>query len=409
MSDAHKLMERIEALANISEEPHQLTRTFASQAMRQANELVGSWMRGAGMEIRIDAAGNLIGRYSGKTTDVKTLLIGSHLDTVCNAGKFDGSLGVLLGIACVEALQKTNERLPFAIEVIGFSDEEGVRYQTTYLGSRALTGDLSAEDLKRIDANGITMADALRKFGTDPTNLADAKGNPDSLLGYIEAHIEQGPVLENENLAVGVVTGIAGQSRIKVRFTGRAGHAGTTPMSLREDALCAAAVFILAVETHASRVEGLVGTVGRIENTPNASNVIPGEVTLTLDVRHQDDDTRIAAVKFLQQCAEKIATTRKVSVDWQSVQETKSVACSTKLTEALRSSVEKHQGDSIELSSGAGHDAAVMARITPSAMLFIRCKGGISHHPDESATTEDIAVALNVMNDFLQSLAQQHA
>ena len=408
MNAARKIMRRIEALAKISDEPGKITRTFASAAMRRSNELAAKWMREAGMTPRVDAMGNLIGHYPGSKPDAKVLLLGSHLDTVRNAGKFDGPLGVILAIACVEDLHRQKIKLPFAIEVIGFSDEEGVRYQTTYLGSKAIAGRIGVRDLKRNDANGISVADALRSFGCNPAELKLARMNPQKLLGYVEAHIEQGPVLEKEDLAVGIVTGIAGQSRVCASFIGRAGHAGTVPMKLRRDALCAAAEFVLAVESLARNTKGLVATVGEICAEPGASNVIPGKIRLTLDVRHASDSIRRRALRRLKQAAMKIAGRRKLKLDLEDVHEAAAVVCSKKLSAQLALCVKRHQKRILELPSGAGHDAAVMAKITPVAMLFIQCKGGVSHHPDESARTEDIQVALDVLSDFLLRLAKTH-
>jgi allantoate deiminase len=407
MSAARKIMQRIEALAKVSEEPDKLTRTFASSAMRRANEVVGKWMREAGMKTRVDAIGNLIGHYAGEKSNAKILLLGSHLDTVRNAGKFDGPLGVILAIACVEHLRRQKIRLPFAIEIIGFADEEGVRYQTAYLGSKVLAGGFNQKDLSRKDADGISMADAIKHFGGDPAKIKSAKLNPKKLLGYVEAHIEQGPALEGKNLAVGVVSTIAGQSRFKIVFAGHAGHAGTTPMNMRKDALCTAAELILAVENFARKKSGLVATIGQIHAEPGASNVIPGRVNLTLDVRHQKDSVRRATYAALQKIAWKTVVARKIKLSWQLVQETASVPCAPKLSGLLKRAVKKLQSRVIELPSGAGHDMAVMGKITPAAMLFIRCKNGISHHPDESVKTEDVRIALEVMNDFLQSLAEK--
>jgi len=405
---AATIMERIATLGRISDEAGRLTRTFCSPAMRRSNRLVASWMRAAGMEVREDEIGNLIGLYRGATRPSKILLLGSHLDTVRNAGKFDGPLGVILAIACVEHLRRNQLRLPFAIEVCGFADEEGVRYQSACLGSRAVAGLLANTDLRRKDAGGVSMADAIRRFGGQPARLKLARFDADRLLGYIEAHIEQGPVLEERKVAVGIVTAIAGQSRFQLTFTGRAGHAGTTPMRSRCDALCAAAKFILAVEDYAARKAGLVATVGQIQAEPNASNVIPGTVTLTLDVRHQTDSTRRAAGAQFQKLARQIAVAREVKVSSQLVQQTPSVGCSPKLSGLLERAAKMHQPQIVRLPSGAGHDAAILARITPAAMLFIRCKGGISHHPDESATRQDVQVALAVLNDFLRLLASEH-
>jgi allantoate deiminase len=405
---AGTVMERIEALARISEELGKLTRTFCSPAMRQANKLVGSWMREAGMTVSEDAIGNLIGRYPSRGEGGKTFLLGSHLDTVRDAGKFDGPLGVLIAIACVQQLHQSQVQLPFSIEVIGFADEEGVRYQTTYLGSKVLAGKFNEHDLKRIDVQDVSMADAIKNFGGDPEKLQAARRDPQKLLGYAEVHIEQGPVLEKKYQPVGVVSAIAGQTRIKARFTGRAGHAGTTPMNLRQDALAAAAEFILAVESSARAQAGLVATVGQIETKPGASNVIPGEVNLSVDVRHQLDDTRTMAVAHLQDLAHQIGGKRSVTTDWEVVHEAPSVPCSRDLSDLLSKAARQHLVEVTELPSGAGHDAAMMGDITPVAMLFVRCKGGISHHPDESVEMDDVRVAIAVMNDFLLSLGNRN-
>ena len=405
---ARVVMERIEALGRISEDSDRLTRTFCSPAMRQANDLVAGWMRAAGMTVSEDAIGNLLGRYPGQDERAKTFLLGSHLDTVRDAGKFDGPLGVLTAIACVQHLHEQKIRLPFALEVIGFADEEGVRYQTTYLGSKALAGTFQEADLKRFDARGFTMSEVIRAFGGQPENIKSARRDPQQLLGYAEVHIEQGPVLEKKYQPVGVVSAIAGQTRIKVRFGGQAGHAGTTPMTMRRDALAAAAHFIVAVEACAGECPGLVATVGQIEARPGASNVIPGEVILSVDVRHALDNLRQDASAQLQEIANTIGERREITVDWEVVHDVASIPCSRELSLLLAKAARQHLMEVTELPSGAGHDAAVMGDITPMAMLFVRCKGGLSHHPDESVTVEDIAVAIAVMNDFLQLLANQH-
>jgi allantoate deiminase len=409
MDKARKIMRRCEALGKISEEAGQLTRTFASPAMRRANELVARWMREAGMKTRTDAIGNLIGHYEGLKPDAKTLLLGSHLDTVRNAGKFDGPLGVLLAIACVEDLHQKKVRLPFAIEVIGFCDEEGVRYQVPYLGSKTLAGIFNPKDLARKDADGISMAESIKNFGGEPGKLKAARRDSRRLLGYLEAHIEQGPVLEQKKLAVGVVSAIAGQTRSRVTFIGRAGHAGTTPMNLRKDALCAAAEMVLAVENFARKKPGLVATVGEISARPGASNIIPGNVSLSLDVRHAEDSVRQSATVALAGKFWQIGTQRKLKGDFTIVHETAAVNCSPQLSALLGEAVKRRQKGLIQIPSGAGHDAAVMAGITPAAMLFVRCRGGISHHPDESVKAADVQTAFCVMADFLQLLAASDA
>ncbi|HZQ47625.1 MAG TPA: M20 family metallo-hydrolase, partial [Verrucomicrobiae bacterium] len=310
-------------------------------------------------------------------------------------------------IACVQQLHEQKIRLPFAVEVIAFADEEGVRYRTTFLGSRALTGALTAQDLKQVDAKGIAMADAIRTFGGNPDKLESAKRDPQQLLGYAEIHIEQGPVLEKNYQPVGVVSAIAGQTRIKARFVGQAGHAGTTPMALRRDALVAAAQFILAVEACTRDYPGLVATVGQIEAQPGVTNVIPGEVTLSVDVRHQSDSTRGTACGRLQEIASQIGQKRGIEAVWEVVHDIPSVPCSRELSGMLAKAARQHLLKVTELPSGAGHDAAVMGDITPVAMLFVRCKDGISHHPDESVTAEDVGVAITVMNEFLGLVANQ--
>jgi allantoate deiminase len=307
----------------------------------------------------------------------------------------------------VEQMRRRRTRLPFALEVIGFADEEGVRYQSTYLGSRVVAGTFDAADLRRQDADGVTMEQAIRRFGGQPARLKHARLDHNRLLGYAEAHIEQGPILEGENLAVGVVTAISGQARLRFRFNGQAGHAGTTPMRSRRDALCAAAEFILAVERHARRRTGLVATVGLIHVEPNASNVIPGAVTVSLDVRHPSNRIRRTAVARICDAAQELCIARKMNLAVEVIRATPSVPCSRRLSALLRRAAGKHQARVIGLPSGAGHDAAVLAEITPTAMLFIRCKGGISHHPAEEVRLQDVRVALGVLNDFLLLLASE--
>ena len=404
---AQTVMKRIEELGRVSEEPDRLTRTFCSPAMRKANDLVGSWMRDAGMTVSEDNIGNLIGRYAGSHDRAKTFMLGSHLDTVRGAGKFDGPLGVLIAIACVQHLHEEKARLPFAVEVVGFADEEGVRYQTTYLGSKVMAGTFNEKELKKLDARGVSMADAIRAFGGNPDKLPDSRRDPQQLLGYAEVHIEQGPVLERNYQPVGVVSAIAGQARIKVRFAGQSGHAGTTPMILRHDALAAAAQFIVGVETATRLYADLLATVGQIDARPGVSNVIPGEVILTLDVRHQADSIRSAACARLHETANHAGEARGVAVDWEVVHDAPSVPCSQELSAMLARAARQHLVGVTELVSGAGHDASIMGDITPAAMLFVRCKGGISHHPEESVTEQDAEVAIAVMSDFLRLLANQ--
>jgi hydantoinase/carbamoylase family amidase len=405
-------MSRAAELATCTERPGELTRTFCSPAMHSAQQMVGDWFTAAGLQCRLDAATNLIGRFAAAQpahVRPRTLIIGSHLDTVVNAGRYDGALGVLMGLALVELMAETGLDLPFAIEVIGFCEEEGVRYQTPYIGSRALVGDLTAELLARPDEAGVAMNEALRGFGGSPDRLAEAVLDPASVVAYIEPHIEQGPVLERLELPLGVVRGIAGQTRARFVLTGTAGHAGTVPMDGRRDALAAAAQLVLEVERIGRSQPGLVATVGHLLVAPNAANVIPGRVTLRLDLRHLDDPIRRAAFQEIQERAAAVAAQRSIEcrLDWSEDQP--AVACDPALVAAIGQCVADAGWQSHEMASGAGHDAVILARRVPVAMLFLRCKGGISHHPDESVTTEDVAAGLDVLVRLVGRLAAAEA
>ena len=406
-ASARTVMERCEILASYSEEPDRLTRRFATKAMQQVNETVMAWMHTAGMTVEQDNIGNLIGRYKASQEGAKTLLLGSHLDTVRDAGKYDGPLGVMVSLACVERLHARQKRLPFAIEVLAFADEEGLRYNSACIGSKFMAGTLDPEALHLTDTDGITMTDAIRSFGGDPNpdTLQIARWSHDELLGYCEVHIEQGPVLEARNLPVGVVSAISGQNRISVSFTGEAGHAGTVPMSLRHDALCAAAEFVLAVETLARSLPDVVATVGQVIVQPGASNVIPGKVVLSLDVRHQDNTVRELASEQLEELAREICDTRDVSLGWQLLQEHRTIPCAPGFTRLLEQAIEEMGFPLLSLPSGAGHDAVTLSELTNIAMLFVRCRSGISHNPAESVTDEDVEVALNVLERFVLVLS----
>jgi allantoate deiminase len=406
MGDAARtVLARCDALGAVSEEPDRLTRRYGTPPMRRVNELVGEWMRAAGMATRRDQIGNVIGRYEGVVGARRTLLLGSHLDTVRDAGKYDGPLGVLVALAAVEHLHTRGARLPFAIEVIGFADEEGLRFHSAYLGSRALAGTLGAADLGLADAEGMTLAEAIRDFDGDPEALADDRRARADLLGYCEVHIEQGPVLEARGLPLGIVSAIQGQSRAEVAFAGMAGHAGTVPMELRHDALAAAAEFIAAVEAHARITVGMVATVGQIAVEPGASNVIPGRCRLSLDVRHPEDATRAAAWAELRARAEVIAARRGMELAWRELLGQPAVRCDPRLTGLLARAMEDLGEPVVSLPSGAGHDAAIMADLAPMAMLFVRCAGGISHHPAEAVSSADAAAALAALAGFLGLLA----
>ncbi len=406
---AKQLARRLDELGCVTDEPGKLTRTFLSPAMRRASALVDWWMRHAGLRTRVDAVGNLIGRREGPRPGAPTLVLGSHLDTVRDAGKFDGALGVLLPLAALAELRRRAAPMPFAVEVVGFSEEEGVRFASAYLGSKGYTGQLRAADLKLRDAKGVSVREALEKFNRGQFAPPKPAHRRSELLGYVEVHIEQGPVLEDKKLAVGVVSGIAGQTRGRLTFRGEAGHAGTTPMALRRDALAGAAEFVSFAETLARATEPLVTTVGTLAVAPGAPNVIPGEVVLSLDVRHPRDTSRRAAIELVLDAAKKIARHRKLEFAWETTQDNGAVACSPELTAVLEKSVRAVQRRSLSLVSGAGHDAVVMSQLTPIAMLFVRCRDGLSHHPDEFASPADLEVALRVIVDFLERLAKEAA
>jgi allantoate deiminase len=364
---------------------------------------VAGWMEEAGMSVRQDAICNLIGRYAGTGASTCTLILGSHLDSVRDAGKFDGPLGVLTALACVERLHRSGRRLPFAVEVIAFTDEEGLRFHTSYLGSSAIAGTFNQAWLDVRDADGITVAQAIRQASGDPDAIEACRYRSEDLLGYCEVHIEQGPVLESLDLPVGVVSVIAGQNRANITFKGMSGHAGTVPMRLRHDALCAAAEFILVVEHQANKHDGMVATVGQVTIHPGAGNVIPGRVALSLDVRHQDDTSRRDAYRVLQEEAQAIADRRGVALEWEPVQEAPSTPCAPMLVDGLAAAIESLGYPVQRLSSGAGHDGVPLSHLTEIAMLFVRCKGGISHNPAESVTVADVAVAIEVLSRFLES------
>lgn len=403
---AGEVMERCDQAALFSEHPSQITRTFCSSAMAGCHSAMRSWMKQAGMHCRMDAAGNLIGRWEGEgRTTAPVLMIGSHLDTVPNGGRYDGILGVLLAVALVKALGQCSQRLPFAIEIVGFSEEEGVRYAVPYLGSSAMTGVLDKSLLDRRDGEGITLAEALHAFGGLPESLDTAAIDAAGVVAFLEPHIEQGPVLQEKGLALGCVSAIAGQTRLEVRFEGAAGHAGTTPMHLRRDAVTASAEWILDVERAGRATSGMVATVGVVEVTPNVANVIPGEARLRLDLRHAEDAVREKAIEELLQRGREIAARRRLSFEWTTRSVQKATAMDNALTAVLQQSLEDAGVHPLKLTSGAGHDSAVMAAHVPTAMLFIRCRDGVSHHPDESVEVGDVALALTAMWHFVQRLA----
>jgi allantoate deiminase len=370
--------------------------------MRDCHQEIAAWLAPLGVEVKIDAAGNLRGFYPGAESKAPRLLLGSHLDTVPSAGAYDGVLGVLLAVALLESLN--GRRLPFGIEILGFSEEEGVRYGTPFIGSRALTGRLDDELLDRQDAQGVSVRDAIEEFGLNPREIPlAALGN--DILGYLEFHIEQGPVLETLKRPLGVVEAIAGQSRLELIFVGRANHAGTTPMHLRYDAVAGAAEWITAVEREANRVPGLVATVGKIDAEPGATNVIAGKARLTLDVRHGLDQVRSRTVETLLREAEEIAKRRGLSVSQNILVSQPAVAMNAFLINEIEQAIRTTGCEPHRMVSGAGHDAMILAEKVPAAMIFLRTSGGISHDPAESVAIEDVAKAIECGLHLLDQLA----
>ena len=401
---AQRAIAECRRIAGMSEEVGGTTRRFLTPPVREVHALLHGRMEAIGMNVSVDAAGNLRGRWHPPAGRSKRLIIGSHIDTVPNAGAFDGILGVTLALECAEIAQEL--KLPLTIEIIAFSEEEGVRFGVPFIGSRAVAGRFDVALLKLKDAGGVTLDDAIRAFGLAPGGIEKAAIDEDA-LGFLEVHIEQGPVLEAEGLQVAAVTAIVGQTRHILTWTGHANHAGTTPMHLRRDALAGAAEWIVAVESLAQRTDGLVATVGHVDVEPNAGNVIAGAVRVSLDVRHADDAARKSAVDTLLAQAEAIAARRGLALQCARQMDQPAVPMDERLTAFLAEATEAAGLPVKLMPSGAGHDAMVMASRVPTAMLFLRSPGGLSHHPDETVLEEDVAAALGVCRKFLERLAAE--
>jgi len=398
-----EILSRCDALAAISEDPGRLTRTYLTPQHRAAGELIAAWMRAAGMEAHFDALGNVVGRYVAADPQAPVLVTGSHMDSVVDAGRYDGIFGILSPIACVADLQARGRRLPYTLEVVAFGDEEGVRFGVSMLGSRALAGSFDMSALERRDANGVSMREALVAFGGDPATIPALAR--DGVVAYVEAHIEQGPVLLDAGLPVGVVTSIAGGTRLAVRVEGSAGHAGTVPMPRRQDALAAAAEMVLAIERHcAERADTLVGTVGKLAVAGGgAINVIPGAAEFTVDLRSGDDARRRAALADVEAECRAIAARRRVALAWEPFFELAAAPCDARLQAQWAAAVAAHGVAVRHLPSGAGHDAMEFAKLAPIAMLFVRCgNGGVSHSPRETLDPEDAEIATGVFLRFLE-------
>jgi allantoate deiminase len=395
---------RLAELAALSDEPGRLTRLYLSPAHRRAVDLVSYWMRDAGMSVRLDPLASVVGRYEAQAGGTRTLLLGSHIDSVRNAGRFDGPLGVVTAIEVVKAAFKAGKRYPFAIEVVAFGDEEGVRFATPLGGSRALAGTFDQKALDELDQSAISRREALTGFGCDPSRIAAEKRPPDRILGYVEVHIEQGPVLEKEGLPLGIVTTIEGVTRAAIDVEGTAGHAGTVPMAMRHDALAAAAEMLLAIEERARRQPNLVATVGQLEVSRSAPNTIPGRVRFTLDLRSPLDAERLKAVDDIKASIAAIAVRRGVSQRLTTGHQAPAAHCDEKLSALLAAAAASSGTSPRRMSSGAGHDAMAFDKIIPFAMLFVRCRGGLSHNPDEYASPADINIAARVLSAFLDRI-----
>ena len=398
---AYEVISLCRKLAEFTEEPGHTTRTFLSPPMREVHRELGQRMERAGMTVSVDAAGNLRSYYPGRTPAAHRVIIGSHLDTVPHAGCFDGVLGVVMGVAIVEALNK--QPMSFAIEIVGFSEEEGVRFGIPFIGSRALVGTVDEALLALRDSQGISLMNAIRSFGLNPECLPEAR-LAENTIGYLEFHIEQGLVLESSGHPLGVVDAIVGQSRLEVFFSGKAGHAGTTSMELRHDALAGAAQWITRVESIAQSTPGLVATVGCLEIEPNARNVIAGSVRACLDVRHPSDSVCQQAVDRMLTEAKQIAADRSLTCEWKRQLDQPAVAMNQDLVKRLSEAVKSAGYPVHHMASGAGHDAMILAAKIPAAMLFLRTPGGVSHHPDENVLVEDVGAALIAGMHFLKQL-----
>lgn len=399
---AEKVISRCRYLGQFSEEPGQIKRTFLSPAMRDCMREVQAWMEAAGMQVKIDAAGNLRGRYAGASST--TLMIGSHLDTVPNSGAFDGILGVMLGLALVESLD--GKRLPFSIELVAFSEEEGVRFHLPFIGSRALFGRVDRDFLATRDGDGISIAQALTSFGLDPLKIKDCEVG-DEVAGFLEFHIEQGILLESEDQSLGVVRAIVGQTRAEMTFNGRARHAGTTPMRLRNDAVAGAAEWVVAVERLALDTAGLVATVGDLRTHPGAGNVVAGQLRASLDVRHEDDSIRHRAVRTLLAQADSIAQRRGLTVASKMLMDQPAVPMDKHLCGLAEEAIRESGIEPLSMVSGAGHDAMILAERIPTTMIFLRSPGGISHHPEESVRPQDVQNALAAGRAFLRLMTKE--
>ncbi|MDB5570179.1 MAG: allantoate amidohydrolase [Hyphomicrobiales bacterium] len=402
---AARISARLRELYAVSDDPGGLTRLTLSPSHKRAVDLVSRWMQEAGLATRLDPTGTVVGRREGPNASAKTLLIGSHIDSVRNGGMFDGPLGVVLAIEVLRRLGNLGRKLPFAVEVLAFGDEEGVRFPTALTGSRAAAGTFDPAALDSRDAAGVSRRDALTAFGCDPAWIAAEARDPARTLGYLEVHIEQGPVLETRGLPLGVVTAINGASRGEIVIKGVAGHSGTIPMHMRHDAAAAGAQALLAIEDVGRSFEDLVATVGRFDIPNGAVNVVPGAARLSVDVRSPSDRDRALALKAIRTRVQAIAQQRGVTADLAITYDMPAAPCDPALMQRFERAFARQGYEPFRLPSGAGHDAMAFRGRIPIAMLFVRCRGGVSHRPDEFASDADIACALAVMEDYVETFA----
>lgn len=401
-----ELMRRLDAIAEFSEPGPGVTRRPFTEEHRRAAAMIEDWMERAGMSVRIDAAGTIVGRREGPPGS-RTLLVGSHQDTIRSGGKYDGMFGIALPVMVLECLQKTD--LPCSVEVLAFADEEGVRFPTALMGPRTLAGTFNEADLSGKDRDGTVLADALKDFGGDPENLAANRREPAEILGYAEVHIEQGPVLESKGLAVGVVTAICGIERWTIEVEGQAAHAGTTPMDLRRDAFAGAAEIALEVERYCRATDGLVGVVGSMTVTPNVPNAIPGSARFTMELRAAEDTVREQAATTLTERARRVASDRGLTIELEKTYAQKAVPCDTTLSDRLATALDDSGFEPFRLMSGATHDASAMSDLCPVAMLFTRCTDGLSHHPAEAITSQDAQATAECFARFLMTVGAEPA
>jgi allantoate deiminase len=390
----------IEQLGRISSEPDRLTRLYLSPEHRRAADQVAAWMRDAGLAVSEDALGTVRGRLEGASG--KRLLIGSHIDTVIGAGKYDGIFGVVAGVLAAGHVARGGEKPPFGIDVLAFGDEEGSRFSTTLSSSAAVAGNFRMDSLSQVGRDGVTLADALAAYGKNINDIPAAAYKRGEVAGYMEVHIEQGPVLEARSQPLGVVTAIVGQTYLNVEIRGEAGHAGTVPMDLRRDALAGAAEIVGVAERFAlAQKDMLVATVGRLSVEPNATNVIPAKVTFTLDLRAAGDGVRSDFAEWFRGEAAAICTRRKLTLSISQPRNTTTTPCDPHLQDLLAQSIEATGGEALRLPSGAGHDGQSMAKLCPIGMLFVRCKGGVSHNPAEYTRPHDMGIAVAALIDFI--------